>query len=323
MSATRKCDKSDLLKRRNWDSTTWQLQAKIGKMTHDRLKTLRELYRPKLVRYASLAIAAVAGYDAASNQFGLPTIRTVWGVSGSLLPWWGWLLALQAVFVYALFDYVRRLPRAELDKASEESSQSGLQLEVAELRLAIQSLTGEVDQPEEPLAVDPIAQRADEFARAFSRVDELERFKLGLQEFEAEEAKHWGWVLSCAREVPVGAGAGEATLNFRQVMGGWRSQARGLVDRIEHITGERNEAPAEPVVSFNPHQIVGEEKTIADAWARYEYQAVAHQRARVQGALRRLYEWIDTEAARQKAIITGYNRRHPVEVRDASVVKGC
>lgn len=29
-------------------------------------------------------------------------------MSGSLLPWWGWLLVLQALFVYGLFEYVRR-----------------------------------------------------------------------------------------------------------------------------------------------------------------------------------------------------------------------
>ncbi len=29
-------------------------------------------------------------------------------MSGSLLPWWGWLLILQAIFVYGLFEYVRR-----------------------------------------------------------------------------------------------------------------------------------------------------------------------------------------------------------------------
>lgn len=58
------------------------------------------------------AIAATAGavpfYDAASNQFGFPKISALWGMSGDLLPWWGWLLIGQAVFVYALFEYVRR-----------------------------------------------------------------------------------------------------------------------------------------------------------------------------------------------------------------------
>lgn len=29
------------------------------------------------------------------------------GMTGALLPWWGWLLVLQALFTYALFEYVR------------------------------------------------------------------------------------------------------------------------------------------------------------------------------------------------------------------------
>jgi len=31
-------------------------------------------------------------------------------MSGALLPWWGWMLVLQAILVAALFEYVRRLP---------------------------------------------------------------------------------------------------------------------------------------------------------------------------------------------------------------------
>lgn len=33
-------------------------------------------------------------------------------MSGSLLPWWGWLLIAQAIFVYALFEYVRRITQS-------------------------------------------------------------------------------------------------------------------------------------------------------------------------------------------------------------------
>jgi hypothetical protein len=74
----------------------------------NRLSTLQELWRPKLVKVGSTGVAVVAGYDAASNQFGFFKIGELLGMSGSLLPWWGWLLILQTIFIYALFEYVRR-----------------------------------------------------------------------------------------------------------------------------------------------------------------------------------------------------------------------
>lgn len=50
----------------------------------------------------------VGVYDTLSGQFELPTLRKLVGMSGELLPWWGWLLLLQAIFVAALFEYVRK-----------------------------------------------------------------------------------------------------------------------------------------------------------------------------------------------------------------------
>lgn len=69
---------------------------------------LREVFRPKLVRYGGGFVAVVAAWDAFFNQFELPKIGSLVGMSGALLPWWGWLLILQALFVYGLFEYVRR-----------------------------------------------------------------------------------------------------------------------------------------------------------------------------------------------------------------------
>lgn len=78
-------------------------------MVKGRFATLRELFKPTLVKVGGGFITALFVYDAASNQFELPKLGKLMGMSGNLLPWWGWLLILQAIFVYALFEYVRRL----------------------------------------------------------------------------------------------------------------------------------------------------------------------------------------------------------------------
>lgn len=77
-----------------------------------RINTFLAIVRPPLVRVVLGLWAGLAGYDVLSSQFELPTIRAVWGMSGNLLPWLGWLLILQAIFVYALFEYVRRSPQS-------------------------------------------------------------------------------------------------------------------------------------------------------------------------------------------------------------------
>jgi hypothetical protein len=80
-------------------------------MSESRLSTIRGLWKPKIVKIGGTLVAALASYDAASNQLGFVKIGEVLGMSGTLLPWWGWLLAVQAVFAYALFEYVRRMTR--------------------------------------------------------------------------------------------------------------------------------------------------------------------------------------------------------------------
>lgn len=73
-----------------------------------RVSVLLDVIRPWFVRILLSLWGVTAGYDGVSNQFGLQKIPKVWGMTGSLLPWWGWLLVLQAIFVFALFEYVRR-----------------------------------------------------------------------------------------------------------------------------------------------------------------------------------------------------------------------
>lgn len=108
------------------------------------------MWAPKIVRYGALAVGAVAAYDSFSSQFSFPKLGTVAGVSGSLLPWWGWVLILQAIFVYALFEYVRRIQLPQSyddtslrDKIESEMGDVGRQLkallETVEPALQIQT----------------------------------------------------------------------------------------------------------------------------------------------------------------------------------------
>ena len=81
-------------------------------MPETRLQLLRRVFRKWWARIA-VAVSMFAGlYQFACDQFGFPTIPAVWGMTGAIVPWWGWLLIAQAIFVYALFEYVRKLPGA-------------------------------------------------------------------------------------------------------------------------------------------------------------------------------------------------------------------
>lgn len=79
-----------------------------------REKVLREILAVPLVRWGKWVLGAVASYDIFSAQFRIegkfepPPLLELIGMSGGLLPWWGWLLIAQAGFIYALFEYVRR-----------------------------------------------------------------------------------------------------------------------------------------------------------------------------------------------------------------------
>lgn len=60
------------------------------------------------MRWCAGPVAVIGVYDTVGGQLELPTLRKLFGMSSNLLPWWGWLLILQAFFVVALFEYVRR-----------------------------------------------------------------------------------------------------------------------------------------------------------------------------------------------------------------------
>lgn len=47
-------------------------------------------------------------YQFGCDQFDWPKLPALWGMTGQLIPWWGWLIVALAGSVFALFEYVRR-----------------------------------------------------------------------------------------------------------------------------------------------------------------------------------------------------------------------
>lgn len=70
--------------------------------------SLGAILRPWWVRVFGSSGVAASAYQFGCDQFGLPTLPRLWGLTGAYLPWWGWLLVAQGVLVLAIFDYVRR-----------------------------------------------------------------------------------------------------------------------------------------------------------------------------------------------------------------------
>ncbi|MGL3820573.1 hypothetical protein [Sphingopyxis sp. R3-92] len=98
-----------------------------------------ELVRPKAVRWGALLLAGVGAYDVGCNQFGWPKIPELWGMTGSLLPWWGWLIAIQGLIVVALFEYVRRNATQAL-KSTPPYDESKLRQEVSDLAETVRAV---------------------------------------------------------------------------------------------------------------------------------------------------------------------------------------
>jgi hypothetical protein len=85
---------------------------------------LRDLFKPLAVRIGASSAGIIGAYDAISNQFILPKLGKIIGMSGTLLPWWGWLLVLEAILVFALFEYVRRHAIPEKPMTHSQASES-------------------------------------------------------------------------------------------------------------------------------------------------------------------------------------------------------
>ncbi len=101
-------------------------------MAEAHFQTLRAVFRPLTVKIVTGITTAVGAYDTFANQLEFPTLRRLFGMSGALMPWWGWLLVLQAIFVAALFEYIRRnLPVTDSEQQSSVKEDLDLNQDLA------------------------------------------------------------------------------------------------------------------------------------------------------------------------------------------------
>jgi hypothetical protein len=131
-------------------------------MALGRLETLHEVFRPKIVRIWSFVVGAVFLYDVLCNQFGLPKLAKLWGMSGDLMPWRGWLTLLQLGITYGLFEMMRSV--TVIGPQATSTSPASIDLTALEDRIA--ELEQRDQQPPE---------RSDQFIAIDEVTTKLER----------------------------------------------------------------------------------------------------------------------------------------------------
>lgn len=139
-----------------------------------------------------VGVPTVAGaYQFCCDQFDFPTLPKLWGMTTALVPWWGWLLIAQAGFVYALFEYVRRMGNFESPVLTETDPES-----VAHLISLDQGLAGQRERlealearPGPPEEHGVTSRFAIEQARASLHGQMVEQYQAKLDHLEAIEDK--------------------------------------------------------------------------------------------------------------------------------------
>jgi len=165
------------------------------------LSTIKHVLRPWRSRVVVALPSGAAAYQFGCDQFDLPTLPVLWGMTGAGLPWWAWIVVAQSGFVYALFEYVRRrLPDeawSVIPQASNASyDDSAISARVAELEKIKRAI---IDDYQRMLGLE---------ARLGEQLDQL---KLGLQkDFD---------------EVRMGS----------QVIERKANEALGVVEKLEHV----------------------------------------------------------------------------------------
>ena len=165
-------------------------------MAGKHFEMLRALFRPWYIKAGSAltAVFAFIGiYAAVQDQFpdALPKLQEVVIVAHFLLlPWWGWLLVLQAVLTVGLYEYVRRtLPPRSICEPPQQELSGGFVAHIAELR----NLIGREAQTREA-SINDLAQRihkiADPSSSGFPVDPILERDLKGLLDIAAHIADH-------------------------------------------------------------------------------------------------------------------------------------
>lgn len=77
-------------------------------MAQTRLQAFKAVLHPGWAKVVFWGPIAASVYQFGCDQFDLPKLPKLWGMTSAAFPWWGWLVIAQAGFVYALFEYVRR-----------------------------------------------------------------------------------------------------------------------------------------------------------------------------------------------------------------------
>jgi hypothetical protein len=125
-----------------------------------------EVLRSWKARAVVFSTTGAAAYQFGCDQFGLPTLPKLWGVTGAGLPWWGWLVIAQSGFVYALFEYVRRLNGLNKSEIHFPYDDSFLRTEFSRLNQTVRSV---IDDYQRMSALE---------ARI---TDEIDRLKVAIQ----------------------------------------------------------------------------------------------------------------------------------------------
>lgn len=225
-------------------------------MAESRISTLRAIWAPRLVKVAFGAVALVAGYDSFSSQFGFPKLGTVLGMSGTLLPWWGWLLILQAIFVYALFEYVRRMSPAR----SQGINSGGLPVldytEMDELRgqLAekVDSIFLRIGTVDRDLR-NELDTMGDRLEKLDSKAETIEKLALRSNELQSERNDLIG------KQIKAAVADAKAANDY----------VAGSVAAFQHLLGEAREAQAEASKEHASFKVVVE-RAIENTWRRLD-----------------------------------------------------
>ena len=220
-------------------------------MAKGHFELLRALFKPVLVKIGAAVGTGLAIYDSASNQFNLPKLGKLLGMSGSLLPWWGWLLVLQAVFVYALFEYVRRMAPSVPSGSSPDLDFT----EIDKLRSQIEARVAPIEQMNRSI------------------VDDYQRMLALKGEFEESSADIYKQLDALAAHQSLNADAVAA--RFNQVYGSlaaiWHRE------RLHHLAQALETAAAELSVPTTHEAHLDEDQWEAWEQKEQEWRAVLSQ----------------------------------------------
>ena len=254
-------------------------------MVAGRISALREVFRPKFVRFGSIALACLFAYDAASNQLALPKISQLWGVSGSLIPWWGWLLILQTIFVYALFEYVRRnvgLSHAnaqqyddtELRRRIDEAEERSLAAERA-LAAHLQTLSSDNNLARVAARRDFLGKLIDRVNRSEAELDEA---------FEAFES---------AAKIPLVPMSKNRSFEHSRTK---LSMARGGVEMaLSQYSPKPVRLGLHPNYTLNPMKKVGQDSEVPDEERRQDYRLAWDQVQTDKKTIRKMLDAMNAE----------------------------